>query len=63
MDKAQAGMLSPTQRKDLAITLGISSEKTMLLAGHPTAIVAGMHEVRHAPSVRDSCHHSCHHGR
>lgn len=45
-DKAQAGTLTPTGRKDLAITLGISSEKSLLLSGHPTVLVGGIHELR-----------------
>lgn len=33
-------------RKNLAITMGISTEKVQLLSGQPTALVANLHEVR-----------------
>ena len=37
---------SANDRKNLAITMGISTEKVQLLSGQPTALVANLHEVR-----------------
>lgn len=37
---------SSNDRKNLAITMGISTEKAQLLSGQPTALVANLHEVR-----------------
>ena len=33
-------------RRDLSVSMGIATEKTLLLSGMPTQIVAGIHEVR-----------------
>ena len=38
--------VTPNDRKNLAIAMGISTEKVQLLSGQPTALVANLHEVR-----------------
>ena len=38
--------LLATVKRDLAVAQGIATERTLLLAGHPTQIVAGLHAVR-----------------
>jgi hypothetical protein len=47
LDQARvAGTLTWGDRQRAAITLGIATEKTLLLSGQPTQIVAGIHEHR-----------------
>jgi hypothetical protein len=47
LDQARAGgTLTLRDRQAAAITMGIATEKTLLLAGQPTSIVAGIHEHR-----------------
>jgi hypothetical protein len=45
-DELRTGELKPRDRRDLAIVMGISTEKAQLLSGQPTALVANIHEVR-----------------
>ena len=45
-DELRTGELKPRERRDLAIVMGISTEKVQLLSGQPTALVANIHEVR-----------------
>lgn len=42
----EKGELKSGDRRNLAITMGIATEKASALAGVPTAIVANLHEVR-----------------
>jgi hypothetical protein len=47
LDQARAdGTLTLRDRQAAAITMGIATEKSLLLAGQPTQIVAGIHEHR-----------------
>lgn len=46
-DGVESGTLTYRDRQSAAITLGISTEKTLLLAGMPTAIVSNISDVRH----------------
>ena len=47
---AEAGTLSPLDRKNLALTAAISIDKLAMVQGWPTAVVAHLHEHRHQVS-------------
>ena len=36
------------ERRDAAVIMGIATERALLVSGQPTAIIAGVHEHRHA---------------
>ena len=43
----ESGKMTPRDRQSCAVTMGIASEKTLLLSGQPTAIIGNLHEHRH----------------
>ena len=46
--KAALGNGRPADAKAYAIAAGVATDKLLVLAGRPTSIVAGLHEVRHS---------------
>jgi hypothetical protein len=46
VNRRESGTLTPRDRQTLTWTMGVATDKVQVLAGLPTAIVAGMHEVR-----------------
>jgi hypothetical protein len=53
-DKLMAAMDNnrPADVKAYAIAAGVATDKLLVLAGRPTSIVAGLHEVRHTRPQR-----------
>jgi len=45
---ARRNTLTGMEIQRLATTMAIATDKTLLLSGRPTSVVAGMHQVRHA---------------